>query len=108
MSLRRDADARHPVGGHRLRERGAYGRRVVTLVGAAAENLRALRARRRLRQADVAAALQLDPKVVSRIEAGTREPVISELPTVCRALGCTLAELFAGADEDDLRALGLL
>lgn len=80
---------------------------MVTLVSAAAENIRALRARRRLRQADLAAALTVDQKVISRIEGGSRELTLSELPVICRALGCTMAELVAGADEADLEALGL-
>lgn len=81
--------------------------RVPTLRSVAAENLRGFRARRRMRQADLGEALNIAARTVSTIEAGDRELTLSELPVVCRALGVTLEQLLDGADEADLRALGL-
>jgi transcriptional regulator with XRE-family HTH domain len=69
--------------------------------------IRGRRSELRMRQSDLAPQLGVKPRAVGYIEAGERALVVDELPAVCRALGITLAELMAGADEDDLRVMGL-
>jgi transcriptional regulator with XRE-family HTH domain len=73
-----------------------------------ASNVRGERSRRRLRQADLAERLGIAASTVSAIEAGKREPLVRDLPALCRALNCTVRDLFRDADESDLRDMGLL
>jgi transcriptional regulator with XRE-family HTH domain len=80
---------------------------VDTLTPVAAENIRAWRARRRLRRRDLGEALGLAQRTVADIEAGRRPLTLPELPLVCEALGITLAQLFEGAAPELLAALGL-
>jgi hypothetical protein len=46
--------------------------------------------------------------MVSLLEGGKRRLCVTELPTLCRALDISLAELLTGAEPSDPEALGLL
>jgi transcriptional regulator with XRE-family HTH domain len=81
---------------------------VPDLAAVIASNVRGERARRKWRQADLAARLSVAQTTVSGIESGEREIGVRMLPALCRAFGVPLADLVRGADEDDLRAMGLL
>jgi transcriptional regulator with XRE-family HTH domain len=72
-----------------------------------AGNIRAERARARVRQVELAEALHLSQPATSALESGQREITLSEAAIICRVLGVPLAELVRGADPDDLAALGL-
>ncbi len=72
-----------------------------------AGNLRAERARSRIRQSDLAEALNLSRSQTSAIEAGEREITLSEALIVCGTLGITMRQLLHGADPADLETLGL-
>jgi len=72
-----------------------------------AENVRAARARRRLRQEDLADEMGLSRPTVSALEAGTRRVTLADAAALCVALGIDLRELLRGADEEVVRALGL-
>lgn len=79
-----------------------------TVEDALAANIRAERARRRLRQDDVAAALGCARSGVADMESGRRRITLNDVTVICRTLNVSLAELLRGADPDDLRALGLV
>jgi transcriptional regulator with XRE-family HTH domain len=81
---------------------------VVSLDDVIASNLRGERARRRWTQADLAERLGWPERRVLTTEIGRRTLRPSELAVICRILDVTLLELARGADEDDLRALGLI
>jgi DNA-binding XRE family transcriptional regulator len=70
-------------------------------------NVRALRARRRERQDDVAAAAGWRRPTLSAIEAGNRRVSLEDAVRLCHALEVDLRQLLAGADPDVLRTLGL-
>jgi transcriptional regulator with XRE-family HTH domain len=72
-----------------------------------AENVRAARARRRLRQEDLADEMGWSRPTVSALEAGTRRVTVADAAALCIALGIDLRELLRGADEDVVWALGL-
>jgi len=73
---------------------------------AIAANVRALRARRRERQEDLATDLGWVRQSVSALEAGTRRVTVADAVALCKALEVDLHELLHGLDADDLRALG--
>lgn len=72
-----------------------------------ANNVRAERARRRWRQADLAAALGWSEDMVGDLETGRRAVSANDLPQLCRALGVPLFKLAEGAPLEDLAALGI-
>jgi transcriptional regulator with XRE-family HTH domain len=72
-----------------------------------ARNLRAERSRRRWRQSDLAEALGWSPTTVADAEGGRRRLDIGQITALCRTLDVPLAKLLDGADESDLRALGI-
>lgn len=72
-----------------------------------AANVRAIRARRQERQADLAARLHWSPPVVSDLEQGRRRVTMADMVKLCKVLGVELRELLNGVEEEDLRALGL-
>ena len=78
------------------------------LADIAANNLRGERARRRLTQAQLAEMLGWPRTSVYDVESGRRRLSLDDLAAICRVLGVPLAELLRGADDDDLRALGLV
>jgi transcriptional regulator with XRE-family HTH domain len=73
-----------------------------------AANVRALRARRRERQEDLAIDLGWSRPTVGSLENGTRRVTVADAIALCRALEVDLRELFRGLDEKDLRMLGLV
>lgn len=72
-----------------------------------ARNVRGERARRGWRQDDLAERLGWSRASVGALETGTRRVTADHLPALCKALGVPFADLIRGADEADLRALGL-
>ena len=78
------------------------------LAAVTASNIRAERARLGWRQRDLAEHTGWSTDTISDIESGQRRIGIEDLPKLCRALGVTLDRLLLGADEEDLRVMGLL
>lgn len=75
------------------------------LTEALADNVRALRARKRWSQEELAERLGITQRTLSRLESGTRGDVgIRELERLCAVLEVDLSELLTGAD---LRTLGI-
>ena len=72
-----------------------------------AANVRALRARARLRQRDVAERGGFSVTQISLIESERRRVAVDDLPGLCRGLGVTLADLLDGVPAEDLADLGL-
>lgn len=72
-----------------------------------AANVRAIRARRQERQADLAADLGWSPPVVGDLENARRRVTMADMVKLCRVLEVDLRELLRGVDEDDMRVLGL-
>lgn len=72
-----------------------------------ANNVRGERSRARLRQADVAERLGWAVSSYSDLENGRRKLALEDVPAVCEALGVALQDLLRGADEADLRRMGL-
>jgi transcriptional regulator with XRE-family HTH domain len=70
-------------------------------------NVRAERARRSWRQADLAEQMGWTTAVVSDLETGRRNVWATDLPRLCAAFDISLAKLLDGADKDDLRHLRL-
>jgi transcriptional regulator with XRE-family HTH domain len=71
-----------------------------------AANVRAERARLRITQDDLGQRLGWSRGRVGHLETGRRDVRATDLPALCRALGCDLGVLMRGADERDIRALG--
>lgn len=71
-----------------------------------AASVRGERSRRRWRQQDLADRMRWSQATVSDIEAGKRVVTVADLVGLCAALEISLADLFRGADPDDLRTLG--
>jgi transcriptional regulator with XRE-family HTH domain len=72
-----------------------------------AENVRALRARRRLRQEDLATELGWSRAVITTLENGTRRVTVEDAINLCRALDVSLRDLLTGLPVDDVDALDL-
>jgi len=72
-----------------------------------AGNVRAARARLRLRQEDLADDMGWSRPTVSSVEAGARRITVADAIALCAALKISLHELLQGADPEDLEALGL-
>jgi transcriptional regulator with XRE-family HTH domain len=79
----------------------------VSLSSTFAANARAARAHKGLRQQDVAERGGIGRSTLSLIEGGGRRVTLEDILAVCTGLGVPLADLLAGADPDDLRAIGL-
>ena len=77
------------------------------LASAIASSMRAERARRKWRQADLAARLDVAQATVSAWESGTREISINLLPRLCEAFGIPLSELVRHADQRDRDLMGM-
>lgn len=69
-------------------------------VTAIAGILRGLQARRNLRQVDLAEVSGVSQSQVSKILRGTREPSLSQLDSIAGALGTTVPDLWAEAEEE--------
>ena len=63
------------------------------------ENIKRIRTAKNLSQKEVVTAAKLDTAQYSRIETGKTDPSVSTLDRIAKALGVSLAELFASADE---------
>jgi transcriptional regulator with XRE-family HTH domain len=72
-----------------------------------AGNVRAARARARMRQEDLADELGWSRPVIGTLEAGTRRVTLADAVLLCRALNITLNELLQGAPNEVFRSLGL-
>ncbi len=72
-----------------------------------AGNVRAERARARIRQTELAVALGLSQSATSALEGGQREITLSEAGIICRILHVPLADLLKGADDDIFEAFGI-
>jgi transcriptional regulator with XRE-family HTH domain len=59
-------------------------------------NLKSLRVRRGMSQADLALKAQLDQTAISRLELGLREPRLSTVVSLANALDVRSAELIPG------------
>jgi transcriptional regulator with XRE-family HTH domain len=70
-----------------------------------ANNVRAERSRRRLRQEDLAERLGWSRTKLADIESGRRRVLFGYLPELCRALDVSLEVLLVGADQQDVDAL---
>ena len=81
--------------------------RMADLGAVVANNVRAERARRKWRQEDLADRLGWSRGSIGHLESGRRRPSVSDLPQLCRVFDIPMADLFVGADDADLEALGL-
>lgn len=72
-----------------------------------AGNVRAARARLKLRQEDLADDLGWSRPVVGTLEAGTRRVTLADAVALCAALKISLRELLQGAPADVFEALGI-
>lgn len=70
-------------------------------------NLRAERTRADLTQPELAERLGWTRDMVSKMERGRRVVGAHELPSLCRALGCTVADLLRDASPADRAAFGV-
>jgi transcriptional regulator with XRE-family HTH domain len=72
-----------------------------------AGNVRAARARRRLRQEDLADDMEWTRAMVTSLESGTRRVTLADAVALCRALKIDMRELLRGAPDEVLQVLGL-
>ena len=98
---------RHANGRVRTLRQATYGQGMTDLGALIARNVRAERSRRRMTQQQLADLLGVSRPTVTAIEIGRRPVAARDLPRLCRALGVPLIKLLDGADDQDLRALGL-
>lgn len=72
-----------------------------------AGNVRAARARLKLRQEDLADDIGWSRPTVSSVEAGSRRITVADAVALCRALQIDMRQLLAGVELDTLQVLGL-
>lgn len=72
-----------------------------------AGNVRAARARLKLRQEDLADELGWSRPVVGALENGNRRVTLADAVALCRALKIDLRQLLAGVPPETLQALGI-
>ena len=72
-----------------------------------AANVRAARARLKLRQIDLADDMGWAASTVSSVEAGTRRITLADAAALCGALKIDLRQLLAGVDQETLNNLGI-
>ena len=63
------------------------------------ENIKRIRTAKNLSQKEVTINASLDTAQYSRIENGKTDPSVNTLERIAKAMGITLAELFASTDE---------
>jgi transcriptional regulator with XRE-family HTH domain len=63
------------------------------------DNIKRIRTAKNLSQKEVVTAAKLDTAQYSRIENGKTDPSVGTLERIAKALGVSLAELFASTDE---------
>ncbi len=90
-----------------LEPRNADHHRMSTVGDIAARNVRALRAFRGWKQAELADALGWSPTKVADVESGRRRITADQLVELCRVFGVPLTRLLQDAEPDDLQVLGL-
>ena len=73
--------------------------RVENSIRSALDGLESLPNGKNASQRQVAIAAELDPSVISDITNGKREPYVGTALKIAAALGCSVEELFALADE---------
>lgn len=64
------------------------------------KGLKALRDAKGLSQAELAELVGVSSRQVSRWETGESDPLASLIPKICRALGCSLDQLWGVSDAD--------
>jgi len=79
----------------------------VSLGDYVAANVRAERGRRRWTQDQLAERLGWSRPVVTAVESGRRQLLVSDLPALCRVFDIPLSRLFMDAAEADIAALRL-
>ena len=57
-------------------------------------NIKTLREKKGLRQADIAEELQIDRSAVAKWETGEAMPKSDKLPKLAKVLGCTIEDLY--------------
>lgn len=72
-----------------------------------AGNVRAARARLKLRQEDLADDIGWSRPVVSSVESGSRRITLADAVALCKALQIDLRQLLAGVDAETLQDLGI-
>lgn len=65
--------------------------------------LKAARARRDLSQADLAHLVNVTRQTISAIEKGDYNPTLNLCIAICKALGCTLDDLFWEDEGDNIQ-----
>jgi ribosome-binding protein aMBF1 (putative translation factor) len=73
-----------------------------------ARNIAAERVRRGWKQQDLGDRIGWARSSVGALESGQRRITVDHLGPLCAVFGITLRELTVGADEEELRTLGLL
>jgi transcriptional regulator with XRE-family HTH domain len=63
------------------------------------ENIKRIRTSRNLSQKEVVIAAKIDTAQYSRIESSKRDPSVSTLEKIAKAMGVSLSELFASTEE---------
>lgn len=61
--------------------------------------IKSIRLKRKMTQAELARRLQIDQTAVSQWESGKSMPTADKLPELARILGCTIDDLFGGRKE---------
>lgn len=72
-----------------------------------AGNVRAARAKLRMRQDDLALDMGWTRNQVTNLESGSRRVTLADAAALCKALQIDLRELLAGADAETLGDLGI-
>lgn len=72
-----------------------------------AGNVRAARARLKLRQVDLADDMGVAAATVSALETGTRRITLADAISLCAALKIDLRQLLADVDPETLQTLGI-
>lgn len=72
-----------------------------------AGNVRAARAKLRIRQDDLALDMGWTPNMITNLESGSRRVTLADAVVLCDALKVDLRQLLAGADAETMRKLGI-
>lgn len=65
-------------------------------------NIKSLRIKNKLTQAQLAESIDVDQTAVSQWEAGKSMPATAKLPELARILGCTIDDLFKAAEQKEV------
>lgn len=72
-----------------------------------AGNVRAARAKLRIRQDDLALDMGWTRNMITNLESGSRRVTLADAVVLCDALKVDLRQLLAGADAETMRKLGI-